>query len=166
MPVRPKKSIVALASAVPRPDNQPRPTLSTDQPPHPSSAPTVAHSSPTPRRVNRAQMPVSLVMRNTRKSRNTSFYKPIPRCNHYLLARSLVQNDRAPKPLPPRQQPREHHNISPSPLCRDAFSPDSIIPDFIWRFSAPYIDSKTRNALAALKASDPETFKELVAGLD
>lgn len=155
MPTRPKKLAAASTTATPRLDRQP--FRSDDHPPPPPSAPPVADPNQTPRRVNRSRTPASLVVRNTRASRNTSFYAP--RYNHYLLARSFIKNDHSKKP-------RENRQISPSQLRGDAPPPDSIIPDFIWRFSAPHLDSKTRDAFAELKFCDPETFRELLAGLE
>ena len=168
MPTRPKKSIAELVSPVPCFDHVLLSTHSDNQhpPPSPPPAPPIAELNPLPRRVNASQRPISLVVRNTRKSRNKSFHASIPRSNHYILARSLVENDRPPKPLTPEQRPREHHKAVPSQLYRDTPHSDFIIPDFIWRFSASYLDSKTRDAFAALKSCDPETFKELVAGPD
>ena len=167
MPMRPKKSVAALTSTVPRLDNQPWNARSGDQPQPPSSAPSLAVSNPVPRRVNTSQSHVSLVVRNSRASRNTAFYKSIPRYNHYLLARSLVEQDCPPKPLAPKQNSREnHHKIPPSPLRRDIPPLDSVISDFIWRFSAPCLDPKTLDVFATLKSCDPETFKELMAGLE
>lgn len=94
------------------------------------------------------------------------FYASVPRYNHYLLARSFVEDDYPPKPLATKQKPRENHDASPSQWHHDNPPPDFIISDFIWRFSAPRLDSKTRETFAELKSCDPETFKELVAGLD
>ena len=167
MPVRPKKSGKTLPTTVPRLDHQPQNTRSDRQPPSAPSVPCEAEHNQTTRRPDPPQTHLSLVARHARRSRNTSFYvTPIPRYNHYLLARSLIKSDHPPKPLASKRKPQENHEIPPSQLHRDTPAPDSTISDFIWRFSAPQLDPKIRDVFVGVKYCDPETFKELVAGLD
>ncbi|KAF9785830.1 hypothetical protein BJ322DRAFT_1056526 [Thelephora terrestris] len=164
MPTRPNKSLARPVLCL---DRVLLNTRSDNQlPPPPPSVPPVAESNPLPRSADTPQRVISLVVRNTRKSRNTSFYTPIPRSNHYLLSKTFVENNQPPRPLAPEKKLRENSKTKTSRLCPGTPSPGVIIPDFIWRFSAPYLDSKTRGAFAALKSCDPDTFTELVAGDD
>ena len=103
-------------------------------------------------------------MRNTRKSRNKPFYASIPRSNHYLLAKSLVENDQPLMPFAPEQKPRVTRMTAPSQF--GVLPPDFTVSEFIWRFSAPDQDPQIYDAFAALKLCDPQTFSELVAGFD
>lgn len=161
--MRPEKCIAALASV--RLDSQPSNTRLDNQPPSsPPQTPPVAESDPAPRRATASPRPVSLVVRNTRKSRNKPFYAPTPRSNHYLLARSLVENDQPAKPLVPKRNPQTTRNTTPPQLC--VLPPDFAISDFVWRFSTPDQDSQVHDAFAALRSYDPQTFSELIAGLD
>jgi hypothetical protein len=107
---------------------------------------------------------MSLVIRNTRRSRNRPSYASIPRYNHYLLARSLVENDQPPKSSTPEQKPRAIPKTTPlHPHCT-VLPPDLAISDLIWRFSAP--DAQIDGVFTALKFCDPQTFSELVVGFD
>lgn len=162
--MRSKRSLAALANTIPRRDHENLTTPSENQPP--SSVPPAADSNPPPRRVNTSKSRVSLVIRNTRRSRKTPLLTSIPRYNHYLLARSFVENDKSRKQSSSERDPGEHYNTTPSRLCNDVSSPDAIIPDFIWRFSPPYLDSQVLHTLSALRSLDPETFKELLIGPD
>lgn len=167
MPMRPKKSLAALASAVPRLEHEPLSIRSENRISSPPPAPPVADPNPAPRRASTPQRPASLVVRNTRKPRIIPFYTSVRRSNHYLLARSFVKNDQPPRsPLPLERKPRENQKTTPLRLYRDAPSPNPIIADFIWQFSTQYLDPETRDALFALRSHDPETFEELVAGFD
>jgi len=163
--MRPEKCLAALASTVPRLDSEPLNTRLDNQP-SPPPTPPVAEFNPSPRRATASQRPIPLVVRNTKKSRNKSSHTPIPRSNHYLLARSLVENDQLPKPLAPERKPRTTRRAASSQLRRDALPPDFTISDFIWRYSAPDPDSQIHDAFAALKSYDPQTFSEFVAGFD
>jgi len=162
--MRPKKCIATPASTIldPEPstmcsDNQP--------PPHPPPAPPpLVESDQAPRRAIVSQKPSSLVVRNTRKSRNKPFYTPIPRSNHYLLARSLVEDVQQPMPLVPGRKSSTTHKTQPSQFC--VLPSDFTVSEFIWRFSAPDQDSQVYDAFAALRSSDPQTFSDLIAGFD
>lgn len=161
MPMRPNKRTAALENAVARSNSEP---LHTGLDPQPPPTPT-AESDQTPRQ--RAAIPqrsISLVVRNTRRPRNKHPYLSIPRYNHYLLARSLIEGDQSPKLLAPRRELRGVDKAVPPPLHNEALPPDFTVPDFIWQFSAP--DSQIDEALATLKSYDPQTFNELVAGFD
>lgn len=107
------------------------------------------------------QRPTSLVVRNARKWRNKHPYLSVPRYNHYLLARSLIEGDQSPKSLAPGRGLRGVRKTVPH---NEALPPDFTVSDFIWQFSAP--DTQIDEALAALKSYDPQTFSELVAGFD
>jgi hypothetical protein len=109
---------------------------------------------------------VSLVIRNTTSSRIKPFHPFIPKSNHYLLAKSLIENDQPPKRLTSERKPRESHMISPSPLGGEVPPPDFVIADFVWRFTSSYPDPQIQDTLDALKFCDPQTFAELVAGFD
>ena len=166
--MRPEKSVVALTSAIARLDPEPL-NKCLDNQPHPPSPPPhfppVAKPNPTPRRAATFQRPVSLVVRNTRKSRNKPFYTSVSRSNHYLLAKSLVENDQPPSgPLVSERKSRAACKTAPSQFC--VLPPDSTVSDFIWRFSAPDQDPQIYDAFAMLKAYDPQTFSELIAGFD
>lgn len=163
--MRPKKSFAGLPSAVPPLDPDPPNTCLNNQPSL-SPTPPVAESNAAPRRAITSQRPISLVVRNTRKSRNKTLYTPVPRSNHYLLAKSLVENDQPQKPLAPERTLQETCKTAPSCFCHESPPPDFAVSDFIWRFSAPDPASEIHDALAALKFCDPQTFHELVAGFD
>ena len=167
MPMRPEKCFVALASAVPRPGSEPLTNRLDNQPHSPSPpppAPSVAESGPALQRTATSQRPTSLVVRNTRKSRNKPLYTNTPRSNHYLLARSLVEDDQPPNSLAPGRKSRPTRNIPPSQFC--ILPPDVTVSEFIWRFSPPDQDSQIYDTLAALKSYDPQTFSEFIAGFD
>jgi len=165
MPMRPERYIQKLAIAIPRLDPEPL-NECLDSQPHPPSPPTPPAAEPntTPRRTTTSQRPVSLVVRNTRKPRNQPFYTSIPKSNHYLLTRSLVENDRPPMPLAAERKSRATRKTAPSKSC--ALPPDFTVSEFIWRFSAPDQDPQIYDAFAALKSYDPQTFSELIAGFD
>lgn len=166
MPMRPEKYLAALASAVPRLDPEPLTTRLDNQPPlPPPPTPPVAEFNAVPRRATTSQRPISLVVRNTKRSRNKPSHTSVPRSNHYLLARSLVENDRLPTPPAPERKPQAHKAAS-SRFRREALPPDFTISDFIWRSSTPDPDSQIHDALAALKSYDPQTFSEFIAGFD
>ena len=162
MPMRPEKRIPTLANTVPRSDSEP---LSTGLDVQPSPTPPIAGPNPTSqRRATMPQRPMSLVVRNTRKSRNKRPHTPIPKYNHYLLARSFVEGDQPPKSLAPGQNLRGTRKTTPPQFHNEALPPDFTVSDFIWQFSAP--DSQIDEVLAALQSYDPQTFSELVAGFD
>lgn len=165
MPMRPEKRLAELASTVPRLDPEPSNTCLDNQSP-PSQTPPGAEPNQAPRRATQSQKPFSLVVRNTRTSRNKTSYTPIPRSNHYLLAKSLVENEQPPKPPAPERRPRATRKTASSLLCHEAFPPDFTISNFIWRFSTPDPDSQIHDAFATLESYDPQTFSELIAGLD
>ena len=164
MPMRPKKPLTALTSAVPY--LEPLNPCSDNQPLPSSPTPPVLGSSPAPQRVNTSQRPVSLVIRNARSSRNKPFHPFIPKSNHYLLAKSLVENDQPSKRLSSERKPSASHMISPSPLGGEVPPPDFVFSDFVWLFSPSYPDPQIQDTLTALKFYDPQTFAELVTGLD
>lgn len=168
MPMRPKKTLAALTSAVPRLEHEPLSTRSENRISSPPPAPPVADPNPTPRRASTAQRPASLVVRNTRKPRTIPFYTSVRRSNHYLLARSFfVKNDQPSRSPPPSERmPNGNQKTTPLRLYRNAPSPNPIAADFIWQFSVQHLDPETRDALSALRSHDPETFEELVAGFD
>jgi hypothetical protein len=161
MPMRPAKPPSGPANTIPRYDHEPLNRRLDNQPTQPPPTPPVAEPHPAPRRVTTSQKPVSLVVRNTRKTRKTSLYT---RSNHYLLAKSLVEDNQPPNPLSPKLKPTGNHETPR--FCCDVSPPGSIISDFIWQFSAPHPDSQIHDAFAALKSFDPETFAELFAGFD
>ena len=167
MPMRPERYIKTLASMIPRLDPEPLNNCLENQPhslsPPPPTPPAAEHS-PAPRRTTASQRPVSLVVRNARKPRNRAFYTSVPRSNHYLLAKSLVENDQPLMPFAPEQNPRVTRKAAPSQF--GALPPDFTVSDFVWRFSAPDQDSQIYDAFAALRSCDPQTFSELVAGFD
>ena len=160
-PMRPEKRTVAVPPLDPEPLN----TRSNNQAPPPPT-PTIAESNQTPQRTAAPQRPISLVVRNTKRSRNKHSHPYIPRHNHYLLARSLVENDQPPTPksLVPEQNPRPIRKVVLPRFHREPFPPDFTISDFIWQFSEP--DSQIDDVFAALKSYDPQTFNEFVAGFD
>ena len=162
MPMRPEKRIPTLASTAPRLESQP---LNMGSGTQPSPTPPFAEPNPTHHpRTTTPQRPISLVVRNTRKSRNKHRYPSIPRYNHYLLARSLVEGDQPPKSLAHGQNLRGICKPTPPPFHNEPLPPDFTVSDCIWQFSTP--DPQIDEALAALKAYDPQTFSELVAGFD
>jgi hypothetical protein len=163
MPMRPAKCVAAPTSAVPHLDPEHLNTCLDNRPP-PTSTPPLAESDPAPQRTTRSQRPTSFVIRNTRRSRNRPSYASIPRYNHYLLARSLVENDHPLKSSAPKQKPRAIPKTVPLQPHRAVLPPDLAISDFIWRFSAP--DAQIDDAFAALKSCDPQAFSELVVGFD
>jgi len=157
MPMRPNKRTAAVENTVPR--------LNSGLDAQPPPTPPIAESYPTPhQQATVPQRPVSLVVRNTRKSRNKHPYLSIPRSNHYLLARSHIEGDQSPKSLAPGRDLRGVRKTVPPPFHNEALPPDFTVSDFIWQFSAP--DSPIDEALAALKSYDPQTFNELVSGFD
>ena len=160
--MRPNKRTPRPENTVPRLTSEPlHAGLDAQPPPTPPSA----ESNPTPhQRATTVQRPISLVVRNTRKSRNKNPYLSIPRYNHYLLARSLAERDQSPKSLAPGRDPQGVHKTVPPPFHNEALPPNFTVSDFIWQFSAP--DSQIDEALAELKTCDPQTFNDLVAGFD
>ncbi|KAF9651992.1 hypothetical protein BDM02DRAFT_3183989 [Thelephora ganbajun] len=163
MPIRPEKYLAALATTVPRLDPEPLNTCLGNQPP--PSLP-MAESNPAPQQTTASQRPVSLVVRNTRKPRTKSLHTFIPRSNHYLLARSLIENDKPSNPPASQRKPRGPHKTAPSQFCREVPPPNYVISDFIWEFSQPDLDLQIHDVFAALKTYDPQTFSELIAGLE
>ena len=162
MPMRPNKRTAALENTVPRLSSEP---LNIDLGAQPPPTSPTAESNPTHhQRATIPQRPISLVVRNTRKSRNKHPHLSIPRYNHYLLARSLIEGDQSPKSLAPGGDLRGVRKTVPPPFHNEVLPPDFTVSDLIWQFSAP--DSQLDGALAALKSYDPQTFNELVAGFD
>ena len=160
--MRPNKRTPAPENTIPRLNSEP---LNTGLDAQPSPTPPTAESNPTPhQRTTMPRRPISLVVRNARKSRNKHPYLSVPRYNHYLLARSLVEGDQSPKSLTPGRDLRGVRKTVPPPFHNEALPPDFTVSDFIWQFSAP--DSQIDEALAALKSCDPQTFNELVSGFD
>ena len=163
MPMRSKRSLAVLRSIAPRLDHEHLNVRSENQPP-PQFPPLAADSNPSRRTIPSQRS--SLVTRNAKKSRNTSLLTSIPRYNHYLLARSLLENDQPTKQLTSERKSRRGRKAASSQSCNDTTLPDSTVSDFVWRFSAPHLDPETFDTLAMLKSIDPETFNELLAGLD